>query len=299
MYDLNDLYYFVQVVDHGGFAPAGRGLGLPKSKLSRRVAGLEKRLGLRLINRSTRRFSVTDAGQDYYRHCVAMLVEADAAEQAIECATSEPRGRVVFGCPTALLHFQVAPMLARYMLQYPRVVLQVEATDRRVDVIREGFDIVLRVRFPPIEDSDLAMRALTRSPQQLMASPGLVEGLTAPLAPGDLSALPSLDWHRHDGKHAWCLEGPDGATAEIYHRPRLVSDDLMLLRCAALQGAGIVQLPLLVAGDDLREGRLVEVIPQWRPRGGVVHAVFASRRGLLPSVRALLDHLAESFGQVV
>ena len=90
MYDLNDLYFFVQAVDHGGFAPAGRALGVPKSKLSRRVAGLERRLGVRLIHRSTRRFSVTDAGQDYYRHCVAMLVEADAAEEAIERARSEP-----------------------------------------------------------------------------------------------------------------------------------------------------------------------------------------------------------------
>ena len=141
MYDLNDLYFFAQVVDHKGFAAAGRALGLPKSKLSRRIALLEERLGVRLIQRSTRRFAVTDIGADYYRHCKAMLVEADAAQEAIELTRAEPQGTVRLSCPVALVHYQVGQMLADFMAQCPRVQVQLESTNRRVDVIPEGGEV--------------------------------------------------------------------------------------------------------------------------------------------------------------
>ena len=146
MQDLNDLYFYVQIVDHGGFAPAGRALGLPKSTLSRRLAALEERLGVRLIQRSSRHFSVTEIGQMYYQRCVAMLVEADSAQDIIERHRSEPQGSVRISCPLALLDYGVNELLARYMAAYPQVKLEVESTNRRVDVIREGFDVALRVR---------------------------------------------------------------------------------------------------------------------------------------------------------
>lgn len=123
MRDLNDLYYFVQVVDHGGFAAAGRALGLPKSKLSRRIALLEERLGTRLIQRSTRRFTVTQTGQTYYGHCKAMLVEAEAADEAIALTQAEPRGIVRMTCPVALLDANIADMVAAFLVEYPRVVI--------------------------------------------------------------------------------------------------------------------------------------------------------------------------------
>ena len=123
MHDLNDLYYFAQVVDQGGFAPAGRALSEPKSKLSRRIALLEERLGVRLIQRSTRHFLVTEIGQRYYCHCKAMLVEADAAQSAVEQTRSEPRGIVRLTCPVALLHARVSVMLAGFMAHYPRVAV--------------------------------------------------------------------------------------------------------------------------------------------------------------------------------
>lgn len=163
MEDLNDLYYFAQVVDHGGFAPAGRALDMPKSKLSRRIAGLEERLGVRLIQRSTRHFSVTEIGQAYYRHCVAMLVEAEGAAELIERNRAEPQGIVRLSCPTALLNFWVGEMLARFMVQCPLVQLHIESTNRQVDLIQEGIDIALRVRFPPLESSDLVMKTLAHS----------------------------------------------------------------------------------------------------------------------------------------
>lgn len=295
MQDLNDLYYFVQVVDHSGFAAAGRALGMPKSKLSRRIAMLEDRLGVRLVQRSTRQFSVTEIGQDYYRHCVAMLVEADAAQDAIERSRSEPQGIVRLACPPALLYFQVGDMIARYMAAHPRVTVHLECSARRVDVIGEGFDLALRVRFPPLEESELVMKLLADSPQRLVACPALLTDLRPPLLPADLATLPSLDTGPPHREHAWCLDGPDGATALVPHAPRLVTDDMVQLRLAALHGVGVVQLPAMMVGEDLQVGTLIDVLPDWAPRTGIVHAVFASRRGLLPSVRGLLDFLAAEF----
>lgn len=295
MRDLNDLYYYAQVVDHGGFAPAGRALGVPKSKLSRRIALLEESLGVRLIQRSTRRFSVTEIGQEYYRHCLAMLVEAEAAQEAIDRSRSEPCGVVTLSCPVALLHARVSSMLATFMAANSRVEIHLHATNRRVDVVQEGVDVAIRVRFPPLEDSELVLKVLGKRRQSLVASPALLASLGTPRVPADLSAFPSLDLGPTRRQHIWQLYGPDEAAASIHHRPRLVTDDMMTLRLAAQAGVGVVQLPTMIVGDDLAQGSLVELLPSWSPRCGIVHAVFPSRRGLLPSVRALLDHLAAEF----
>lgn len=292
MDDLNDLYYFAQVVEHGGFAAAGRALHTPKSKLSRRIALLEERLGVRLLQRTTRHFSVTEIGQEYYRHCLAMLVEAQAAQEVIERTRSEPQGIVRMSCPTTLLQYRIGDLIGRFMVLNPKVQVHLDATNRHVDVIGEGLDLALRVRFPPLENSDLVMRVLADSPQRLVASPELLKGRALPLLPADLSGLPSLDW-RQPGEHLWRLEGPNGAMAEVRHQPRLISDDMTTLLQAALRGVGLVQLPCMVVEQELAQGRLLDIMPQWAPRSGVVHALFPSRRGLLPSVRSLIDFLAE------
>ncbi len=297
MPDLNDLYYFVQVVDHGGFAPAGRALGIPKSKLSRRIGQLEERLATRLLQRSTRHVSVTELGQAYYRHCVAMLVEAEAAEELIARHRAEPQGTVRLSCSPSVLHYLITPLLVRFMARCPKVEVQVEATSRRVDVVKEGFDMAIRIRFPPLEDSDLTMKVLSRSPQRLVAAPGLFADRPRPRTPADLCQLPSLDFEQYHKQHAWDLVGPEGATAQVHHRPRLVTDSAETLHEAALAGMGVVKLGLLVAERDLQAGRLVDVLPGWEPRGGILHAVFSSRRCLLPSVRALLDFLAEEIAE--
>jgi len=295
MEDLNDLYLFVQVVDHHGFAAAGRALGMPKSKLSRRIAQLEERLGVRLIQRSTRSFIVTPIGQEYYRHCVAMLVEARAAQEAIDRFGGEPRGTVRIACPPAMLDYRISELLARFLAGRPRIVLDLESTNRRVDVIGEGFDIALRVRFPPLEDTGLVMRVLGESEQRLVASPALIRACGGVAEVGDLSRLPSLGERSEYRDHAWHLLGPRGEAVTVEHVPRMLSDDRSALRQAAMHGVGVVQLPTMMVRDALRDGQLMEVLPPWRPRPGLAHAVFPSRRGLLPAVRELIEFLAAEF----
>ena len=295
MRDLNDLYYFVQVADHGGFAPAGRALGIPKSKLSRRIALLEEALGVRLIQRSSRRFAITEIGQEYYQRCQAMLVEAESAQEVIDRTQGEPQGLVRLSCPLALLNYQVGEMLARFMVQNPRVQLQIDSTNRRVDVIRESLDLALRVRFPPLEDSGLVMKLLGDSTQYLVASPALVQRMGGLPQLGDLAQWPSLGDGPTQRHQIWQLQGPEGASADVHYQPRMVCEDRLSLRLAALHGVGVVQLPAMMILEDLRSGRLVDVLPGWKPRAGIVHAVFPSRRGLLPAVRELLDFLGSEF----
>ena len=295
MQDLNDLYYFAKVVEHGGFAPAGRALGEPKSKLSRRIALLEERLGVRLIQRSTRKFSVTEVGQTYYAHVQAMLVEADAAAQAIEMTRAQPRGTVRLSCPTMLLDFRVGAMLADFMAQCPDVQIHLEDTNRRVDVIAEGFDLAIRVRPPPLEDSDLVLRVLGERGQGLVASPGLVERTGSLMGPADLAGVPSVALGVPQADHAWHLIGPDGATADVRLHPRLVTRGMLALREAACAGVGVAKLPLMIVQQEIERGQLVRVLPDWAPPREVIHIVYPSRRGLLPSVRALIDHLVAAF----
>ena len=292
MQDLNDLYLFVQAVDHGGFAAAARALGLQKSKVSRRIGLLEDRLGVRLIQRSTRRFSVTEIGQEYYRRCVAMLVEAESAQTVIDQSRAEPCGVVRLSCPTGLLAFQFGALFGRFMALYPEVELHVESTNRRVDVIGEGFDLAIRVRPPPLAESELVMRRFDERTIRIVASPDLLKRRAITL-PADLAGLPSLDFGPAGGEHRWRLSHADGSTAEVRHTPRLITDDMAALRQAALAGAGAARLPTLVVWNDLQAGRLVTLLPDWKPSNEIVHAVFPSRRGLLPSVRALLDFLAD------
>jgi DNA-binding transcriptional LysR family regulator len=295
MQDLNDLYFFVQVVDHGGFAAAGRALGVPKSRLSRRIAVLEERLGVRLLQRTTRRLAVTELGQAYYTHCKAMLVQAEAAQEAIDRSRAEPSGVVRMTCPVTLLEATVGDMLADFLALHPQVELHLEATNRRVDVVGEGVDLAIRVRPPPLEDSDLVLRVLGDRAQCLVASPGLLAALGTPQVPADLTRFPSLELGTPQQRATWTLVGPDGAVASIEHQPRLITRGMLALRSAAIAGVGIVQLPTMILGEPFERGELVRVLPGWAPRPEIMHAVFPSRRGLLPSVRALVDYLAERF----
>lgn len=293
--DLNDLALFAWVVEAGGFAAAGRRHGIPKSRLSRRIRALEERLGVRLLQRSTRRFSVTAIGQVFYQHCKAVLLEVDAAHEAVDLGRSEPCGVVRLSCPVTLLHCAVSDLLNRFMARYPQVSIELEADNRRVDVIGDGVDLALRVRFPPLEDSDLVMRQLGHAHQVLVAGPQLLAEAAQPSVPAEVGRLPSLATRTMSGHHQWSLHAADGRQELVPHRPRLVTDDMQSLAQAAIEGLGVVMLPLLMVREHLAAGRLLRVLPDWEGPVGLVHAVFASRRGMLPAVRLLVEHLASLY----
>lgn len=297
MQDLNDLAYFVKVVDHRGFAPAARALGMQKSKLSRRIAGLEERLGVRLLQRSTRRFSVTEIGQSYYQHCQAMLVEAEAAQQAIQQASAEPMGLVRMACPPGLLSYRMGEAVATFMAAFPKVEIRLKALNRPVDIILEGFDLVVGAQAPTVESASLTIRKLGEISQCLVAAPALMRTASPVTAPTDLKAFPAIGvgatLANVDGAELeWRLAHAEGTVATVSLRSRLMTDDLSTLRAAALAGIGIAQMPNLLIENDMRAGMLAKVLPEWESPNIPVYAVFPSRRGLLPSVRALLDHLA-------
>lgn len=291
MQDLNDMLYFAEVVDRGGFAAAGRALGLPKSRLSRRVALLEAHLGVRLLQRTTRRLSLTEAGELYHRHCVAMRDEAEAAAQAVALVQTEPRGTIRVVCPVTLAQSTVGKLVPAFMARHPQVRVALEVDNRVVDLVHEGVDVALRVRHTLDDSGSLVVKQLGNTQGQLVASPGLLDRLGRPAAVEDLAALPTLAMSAADGRANWKLIGPQGREYDFSHRPRYTADDLLTLKYAVLQGTGICVLPDYLCGEDMAAGRLVPVLPGWGPRPGVVHAVFPSRRGMVPAVRRFLDFL--------
>lgn len=292
MYDLNDLFYYARVVEHRGFAAAGRALGVPKSTLSRRITLLEERLGSRLLQRTTRQFAMTEIGAVYYRHCVAVISEAEAAQEAVENNRTEPRGLIRVTCPVSLMISLVSPIVSRFLMEFPLVRIQLSATNRRVDVIEEGVDVALRVRFPPLENEGLVMRRLADSQQILVASPALLSRFGRPSTPDELSPLPGMDLVRSSSKHVWELQDSTKAQQSILFEPRYVADDMYALRQAAIDGVGIVQLADYLVADQIASGELEPILPDWHLKSGIVHAVFPSRRGLSPAVRSFVDYLA-------
>ncbi len=289
--DLNDYVYFAEVVGHGGFAAAGRALREPKSKLSRRIAGLEARLGVRLIERSSRRFRVTDVGQVFYERCRAMLLEAEQAQAVVAEAQAEPYGLIRFSCPTGLIEV-ISAAVAGYLSRYPKVRLQLVATDRPVDLIGERIDVALRVRTTLDSDAALTMRSLGHSIRILVASPQIASQVADV---DQLTTLPTLVSSDDPGGTAWHLETAAGETRVLNLEPRLGCADLAAVRAAAIAGLGIALLPDHICRQALDEGRLVRVLPAWRGHRGIVHLVFTTRRGLPPAVRKLIDHLATHF----
>jgi len=292
MQDLNDMLYFVEVVERGGFAAAGRHLGIPKSRLSRRVAELETHLGVRLLQRTTRKLSLTEVGEIYHRHCAAMRDAADAAAEAVEQAQTEPRGTIRVACPVTLAQSTVGPIMAAFLARYPQVKVDMRVSNRVVDLVEEGIDVALRVR-PTLEDSgSLVVKNLGLTQTYLVASPAQLKRQGQPASPEDLTRLDTVSMSAIDGRANWPLIGPGGATHVLLHQPRYVADDLLTLKFAVLGGTGMCVLPDYMCHDEIQDGRLVPVLPGWAPRPGVFHAVYPSRRGMVPAVRRFLDFLA-------
>lgn len=293
MHDLNDLNLFVAVVTHGGISAAARALGAPKSRVSRRVAGLETQLGVRLVERSTRRFKVTDVGQDVFRHARAALSEADAIRDIALQQRSEPQGLVRVTAPPGVDRL-ISGSLPQLLAKHPKLRVQVVVSNRNIDLIDESIDVAVRVREVLDTDGDLQLKLIARVAGILVASPELLSERGCPIEPGDLPAFPTLGLTDQPGPEQWVLEAPSGAEARVVHEPRLSSSSPSILRQAAADGVGIAVLPEFACQELLACGRLVRVLPEWSRRQGVIHMVFTSRRGLLPGVRAVLDFLADA-----
>ncbi|HJR11856.1 MAG TPA: LysR substrate-binding domain-containing protein [Rhodanobacteraceae bacterium] len=293
--DLNDLYFFAAVVEYGGFSAASRALNVPKSRLSKRVSQLEDGLGVRLLQRTTRKFVVTEAGERFYRHCQAMLAEARAAAEDVAALRGEPSGLVRLSCPVSLAQSLLAPLLPAFLSRHPQVQLRVLSSNRRVDVIGEGFDIAIRVRDKLDSDAELVARSFGPKRVVLVASPAFLAEHGEPRSPQDLSALPVLSLFEQEGEQNWELYDGTCAKTTVPVRPRLVSGEFRVLIEAAMQGIGIAWVPEQSCIEELRDGRLRVVLPDWGLPQGILHIVYPSRRGMLPAVRALVDFLADAF----
>jgi DNA-binding transcriptional LysR family regulator len=291
MRDLNDLQFFAAVVANGGFSAAARALGAPKSRISRRVAALEERLGVRLVERSTRRFKVTDVGQDVYRHARAALDEAEAIDEVVSRLKAEPQGLVRISCPLGLDRL-LGDCLPHFLARHPQLRVQFVVTNRPVDLIDESVDVAIRVREKLDTDADLQLKVISRSGAMLVASPALLAEHGQPATPADIARFPTLGHTDRLGLDRWTLTGGGGETTEVLHEPRVSASDFPILRSAAVAGVGIALLPEFSARELLASGELVRVLPDWESREGILHLVFTSRRGLLPGVRAVIDHLA-------
>ena len=293
MQDLNDLYYFAMVVDHGGFAAAERALGIPKSRLSRRISQLEADLGVRLLQRSTRRFAVTDVGTSVYRHAQTMLAEAQAAREVVDRLSAQPRGVVRVSVPVSLAQQEIPALLPDFLALYPEVRVQLLVSNRRFDLINEGVDVALRVRTRLEDDGSLVLRSFGPIQSLLVASPKYLDGMGRPKTPEDLAGHVTLSMSEDDHSQRWHLHGPGGAVESVELKPRVAGFDFPLLRSLARRGVGITLLPENLCASLVHAGELEVVLPDWRLPDGQCHAVFPSRRGLLPAVRVFIDFLAE------
>ncbi|HWV08791.1 MAG TPA: LysR substrate-binding domain-containing protein [Pseudomonas sp.] len=291
MHDLNDLFYFAKVVEAGGFAAAGRLLGIPKSRLSRRIAELEDRLDARLLQRTTRKLALTDIGERYLRHCQAMLLEAEQAEEAVATLTSEPRGRLRISAPVGIA--ALPELVSGFLATYPRVQLELIQTNRRVDLLNEGIDVAMRVRSADDEDPNLITRRLSPAQGYLVAAPALLEG-QAILTPHDLGKLPTLGALETDRKVHLRLVHDSGHQQEVILEARLAIEDFTVRKRAALDGLGFSMLPAPFCREELDNGQLVRLLPDWSLPPAHFQAVYTHRRGMLPAVRAWIEYVSQA-----
>lgn len=292
--DWNDLLLFLQVVEHKGFTSAGDALGIPKSRLSRRLTLLEARLGTRLLQRSSRRLSLTDAGQALYAHCQVMLREAEAGIAAVQQRSTRPMGKVRLSLPVGLSEMIAGTLLPRFLQCFPDVQVAVLATNRSVDLIAEQVDVVVRGVGTALrlDTSSLVQACVCTVPWNLVCSPAYLAKIGPLDSLGDLEQADLLLYTPNDeGDTELRLIDEQSVVHALPMAIRLQSDNLGVLRQAVLSDLGLCGLPGYLCADDLASGRLVSVLPGWRPMAGHLVVLFPSRRGLAPAARALVDFL--------
>jgi DNA-binding transcriptional LysR family regulator len=284
--DLNEIMVFTRVVQAGSFIAASAQLGIPKSTVSRKVADLERRLNARLLQRTTRKLSLTDVGRIYFDQCARIVSEIEDAERMVTSLQNNPRGplRVTAGPNAAFL----APIVSDYLKRYPEVRIELVTTTRAVDLVEERFD--LGIRAGTLSDSTLVARLLGRVGWFLVATPGYLERRGRPSTPEDLR------------EHDYLFFGPgldvvgprlekDGRTVQLALSPRMAASDMEVLHAVATTGLGIALLPAFLCVADLRARQMERVLPDWNAPSIPVHAVYPSTRHLSPKVKTFLDHL--------
>lgn len=293
-YDLNDMLYFVYSVDYQGYTAAARVLGVSKSLLSRRIAALEEALGVRLVQRSTRRFSVTELGQQFAEQCRLAIQQAQAAVDLVNNALAHPRGRLRISAPVMMTEEVLSPLVSEFLKQYPDVAIEVLAVSREVDLISEGVDIAIRPSDLLLPDSGLHARQLNIDRHILVCSP---EHLTRYAPLNDLCQLshcPALIRRGTDARRQWHLINDRKEKFTLPLTPRLVTNNMRNLMYAALSGIGIAFLPYQVCLGYVNSGDLCHLFPEWSSEPYGLYAVYESRRGQTLLFKTFLDYLSRS-----
>jgi len=284
---------FVEVVEGHSFSAAARGLGLTRSAVSRQIAGLEDRLGARLLNRTTRRLSLTEAGAVYYEHCARILADAAAAERAVADLDEAPRGLLRINAPMSFGQNHLGPAVAEFLAAHSALKVELILDDRVVDLVGEGYDVAVRIaELPP---STLIARRLAVNRRVLCAAPAYLARAGRPERPEDLTRHACLGYTYLATGNDWRFRGPDGPVG-VRIDGAISANNGDVLRQMGLAGLGILLAPTFIVGDDLRRGGLVKLLEDWVDADTGIYAVYPHSRHVSPKVRAFVDFLAARFG---
>ena len=290
--DLNDIVVFTKVVETKSFTGAAEALGLPKSTVSRKLAQLEERLGVRLVQRTTRKLALTEIGEAYYARCSAIVSDVQAAEQLVTDMQATPRGRLRVTASVDFSSRFLGSIIADFLLQHPEINIELEATDRVVDLIEEGFD--LAVRFGPMPESTLIARKLVTLQLLLCASPDYLARRGTPKTIDELEEHDHVLFTPTSRNQTWTLVGPNEQTYEFGRPARLASNNLGTVVDAARRGAGITLISEFMVTNEVQSGSLVPVLPEWKTRMTDAHAVYPARQNVPPRLTLFLEHLTKA-----
>jgi DNA-binding transcriptional LysR family regulator len=293
MEDLERMAIFARVVEMKSFSAAARHLNISKSLVSKQVTQLEKSVGARLLNRTTRALSLTDAGAVFYEHCMHIVQELEEAKLAVSRLHSEPRGMLRISSSVAFGRLHIAPALPEFLAAYPELKIDMVTTDRFVDLAEEGYDVVIRIMRDPAPN--VVARKLAAAIRRMCATPEYFASHGVPETPGDLERHNCLTYTYLNPQDAWRLRGPDGdISLRAVGNLRLNDDDA--LAEAVLRGLGIAVLPTFIIGKDLQSGRLLSVLSEYIPLERHIYAVYLPTRHVSAKVRAFIDFLLKRFG---
>jgi DNA-binding transcriptional LysR family regulator len=284
---------FVAVVEAGSFVGAANATGLSKAAVSRHVADLEQRLGARLLHRTTRRLSLTDDGQLFFARAKEMLAALDEAESEISSRSGEPSGLLRINAPLTFGVLHLAPLWGRFARLYPKVSLDIELSDRVVDLVEEGYDLAVRITNLP--NSQLVSRQLATTRMIACASPQYLAQHGTPVHPSELAEHEVISYSYWAARNEWTFTAPDDSLVTVRTHARIHANNGDTCRAAALDHQGVILQPDFLVADDLRRGDLVELLPTYRAMTLGIHAVYPSRKHLPIKTRRLVDFLVEAF----